>query len=48
MMLEERVDALTAMGTSMQLVWNNLPVMLAWGAIVLALFVLSLATACWD
>lgn len=44
MMLEERVDALTAMGTSMQLVWNNLPVMLAWGAIVLALFVLSLAT----
>jgi len=43
-MLEERVDALTAMGTSMQLVWNNLPVMLAWGAIVLALFVLSLAT----
>lgn len=44
MMLEERVDSLTAMGTSMQLVWNNLPVMLAWGAIVLALFVLSLAT----
>ena len=31
MMLEERVDALTAMGTSMALVWNNLPVMLAWG-----------------
>jgi uncharacterized membrane protein len=44
MMLEERVDSLTAMGTSMQLVWNNLRVMLAWGAIVLALFVLSLAT----
>ena len=44
MMLEERVDALTAMGTSMALVWNNLPVMLAWGAIVLALFLLSLAT----
>ena len=38
------IDALTAMGTSMALVWNNLPVMLAWGAIVLALFVLSLAT----
>ena len=38
------VDALTAMGTSMALVWNNLPVMLAWGAIVLALFLLSLAT----
>jgi uncharacterized membrane protein len=44
MLLEERVDALTAMGTSMQLVWNNLPVMLAWGAIVLALFFFSLAT----
>jgi len=44
MMLEERVDALTAMGTSMQLVWNNLPAMLAWGVIVLALFVLSLVT----
>lgn len=44
MQLEERVDALTAMGTSMALVWNNLPVMLAWGAIVLGLFLLSLAT----
>ncbi|WP_020694480.1 DUF2189 domain-containing protein [Reyranella massiliensis] len=44
MLLEERVDALTAMGTSVQLVWNNLPVMLAWGAIVLGLFFLSLAT----
>jgi uncharacterized membrane protein len=44
MLLEERVDALTAMGTSMALVWNNLPVMLAWGAIVLVLFLLSLAT----
>jgi len=44
MMLEERVDALTAMGTSMQLVWNNLPVMLAWGLIVLALFAACLAT----
>jgi uncharacterized membrane protein len=44
MLLEERVDALTAMGTSMALVWNNLPVMLAWGAIVLALFLFSLST----
>jgi len=44
MLLEERVDALTAMGTSMALVWNNLPVMLAWGVIVLALFLFSLAT----
>lgn len=44
MLLEERVDALTAMGMSMALVWNNRPVMLTWGAIVLALFLLSLVT----
>lgn len=44
MLLEERVDSLTAMGTSVQLVWNNLPVMMAWGLIVLLLFLLSLAT----
>lgn len=44
MLLEERVDALTAMGTSTALVWNNLPVMLTWGAIVLALFFVSIAT----
>lgn len=44
MLLSERVDALTAMGTSMALVWNNLPVMLTWGAIVLLLFLISLAT----
>jgi uncharacterized membrane protein len=44
MQLEERVDALTAMGTSTVMVWNNLPVMLTWGAIVLSLFLLSLAT----
>ncbi len=44
MLLEEDLDALTAMGTSMALVWNNLPVMLTWGAIVLVLFLASLAT----
>jgi uncharacterized membrane protein len=44
MMLEERTDALTAMGISLALVWNNLAVMLAWGAIVVALFLLSVAT----
>ncbi|GAA4135173.1 DUF2189 domain-containing protein [Aminobacter aganoensis] len=44
MQLERRVDAMTAMGTSMRLVWNNLPPMLAWGAMVLALFAISLAT----
>jgi uncharacterized membrane protein len=35
---------LTAMGTSFALVSRNLPVMITWGAIVLALFLLSLAT----
>lgn len=44
MLLEERVDALTAMGMSMALVWNNRPVMLTWGAIVLACFLFSLVT----
>jgi uncharacterized membrane protein len=44
MLLEERTDALTAMGSSMALVWTNLRVMLIWAGIVLVLFVLSLAT----
>ena len=35
---------MTAMATSMRLIWNNLPPMLAWGAMVLALFALSVAT----
>src|SRR5690606_40890901 len=44
MLLDRRVDALTAMGTSMKLVWNNLPPMIVWGAIVLVLFALCVAT----
>lgn len=44
MLLSEKLDALTAMGSSMAFVWNNLPVMLVWAAIVLALFLFSLAT----
>jgi len=44
MLLNERVDALTAMGSSVALVWNNLPTMLTWGAIVLATFLLTLAS----
>jgi uncharacterized membrane protein len=44
MLLDRRVDALTAMGTSLALVWNNLPLMLTWGAIMLALVGLSVAT----
>lgn len=44
MLLVEDTDALSAMGISMALVWNNLPVMLVWGGIVLALFALSALT----
>ena len=44
MLLDRTVDALTAMGTSMAMVWNNLRAMLVWGAIMLALFVVCLAT----
>lgn len=44
MLLNERTDAFTAMGTSMALTWNNLPVMLAWGGIVMLLFALCVFT----
>lgn len=45
MLLDSRTDALTAMGTSIAIVWNNLVPMIAWGAIVLVLFLASIATA---
>ena len=45
MLLAKNTDAFTAMGTSMALVWNNLPTMLIWGALVLGLFLLSCLTA---
>lgn len=44
MLLDRRTDALSAMGTSMALVWNNLPVMVAWGAVVLVMVGISIAT----
>jgi uncharacterized membrane protein len=44
MLLAEKVDAFTAMGTSISLVFRNLPVMLMWGAIVLALFLVCVVT----
>lgn len=44
MLLAEKTDAFTAMGTSISLVFRNLPVMLAWGAIVLVFTVLCMAT----
>ena len=45
MLLDERVDAFTAMGISAAIVWNNLGPMLVWGALVLMLFLLSVTTA---
>jgi uncharacterized membrane protein len=45
MMLDRRLDAFSAMGLSMSLVWNNLPAALLWGAIVLVLTAISLGTA---
>ena len=44
MLLNEPIDALTAMGSSMALVWNNLRVLVIWAAIVLVLFLVGLAT----
>ena len=44
MLLDQRTDALTAMGTSMALVWNNVVPMIAWGAIVFGLFLVCVAT----
>lgn len=44
MLLEEDTDALTALGTSMAMVWNNRRVMIVWGAIVLLLFALTVLT----
>lgn len=44
MLLERDVDAFTAMGLSISTAWQNLPVMLVWGAIVLALTLVGLVT----
>jgi uncharacterized membrane protein len=44
MLLDQRIDALTAMGMSMKLVWNNFMPMVVWGALVLVLFSACVAT----
>lgn len=44
MLLDKNVDAFTAMGTSISMVFRNLPVMLMFGVVVLALFLFSVAT----
>lgn len=45
MLMNERIDAFTAMGSSMAFSWNNKGVAIVWGLIVVLLFALSLATA---
>lgn len=44
MLLDQRIDAFTAMGVSAAVVWNNMGPMLVWGAIVLVLFIASVLT----
>jgi uncharacterized membrane protein len=44
MLLDRPIDALTAMATSMAMVWNNILPMLVWGLVVLVLFGLSVGT----
>ena len=44
MLLDRPTDALTAMGTSMALVWNNVAPMIMWGAIILFLCAVGVAT----
>ena len=44
MLLDQRTDAFTAMGTSIAIAWANRPVMIAWGAIVALLTAIGLAT----
>lgn len=44
MQLEQHTDALTAMASSLALVWSNLPAMLTWAAIMLVLVLFSVAT----
>ncbi len=44
MLLNERLDAFTAMGTSWALAWNNKGVAIVWGGIVISLFILCLLT----
>lgn len=44
MLLDREVDAFTAMGLSISTVWQNLPVMIVWGAVLLLLTLIGLGT----
>ncbi|MCA1407989.1 DUF2189 domain-containing protein [Ensifer sp. IC3342] len=45
MLLDQRLDVFTAVGTSISTAWNNMPVMIAWGFVVLCAFLISVLTA---
>lgn len=45
MLLDRPVDTLTAVATSVQAVWRNLPAMLLWAALIAALTLLGMLTA---
>lgn len=44
MLMNEKKDTMTAMALSIVIAWTNKPVMFVWGSIVLALFLVSVAT----
>lgn len=44
MLLDRKIDAFTAMGSSMAMVWANLPVMLTWAVLVWGLTLIAVAT----
>lgn len=43
-LLDKKFDAFTAMGLSMTYTWHNLPALLVWGAVVLVLSLIGIAT----
>lgn len=45
MLLDQKLDTMTAMALSVVIAWTNKPVVFVWGCIVLILFLLSVATA---
>lgn len=45
MLMNEKKDTMTAMALSVVIAWTNKPVVFVWGCIVLALFLVSVATA---
>jgi len=44
MLLDQKIDAFTAMGTSMAFAWHNVRISIVWGAIIVALFLIAVLT----